>query len=74
MAGPQPDAKSVVFSDPSGYSRTLRLEAALADNVFLAHTLYGEQLPAVHGYPVRLVAGDYLGDYWVKWLAHIEVQ
>ncbi len=73
-AGIKPGAESVIFSDSSGYDQMLSLQSALADNIYLAHTLYGKPLPALHGYPLRLVAANHLGNYWVKWLTHIEVR
>ena len=75
-AGVQLQASKVTFYDGSGfpYRATLSLEEAQRDDTYLAHTLYGEPLPAEHGYPVRLVAGSMLGSSWVKWLFRVQVE
>lgn len=42
------------------------------DKVFLAYTVNGEKLPRRHGFPLRIVAEDYYGDDWVKYVYKIE--
>ncbi len=76
MAGVKPQAVEVEFSeaDEYPYQRTLALDEALADDTYLAHSVNGETLPVAHGFPLRLVTGSKLGDYWVKWLGHVEVK
>jgi DMSO/TMAO reductase YedYZ molybdopterin-dependent catalytic subunit len=76
QAGVQPQASKVTFYDASDfpYRATLSLEEALRDDTYLAHTLYGEPLPAEHGYPLRLVVGTKPGNTWVKWLFRINVE
>ena len=73
-AGINPEATDVTFHDLwGGYRKTLPLEVALQDGVFLAHMVNGQVLPAEHGYPLRLVAKGRYGSDWVKWVSHIEV-
>ena len=43
-----------------------------SDKVFLAYEVNGEKLPQRHGYPLRIVAEDYYGDDWVKYVYKIE--
>ena len=45
----------------------------LADKVFLAYGVNGTVLPQKHGYPLRLVAEDYYGGRWVKYVDTITV-
>lgn len=72
-AGISPQATQVRFEGRDGYNRTMSLEDALADGVFLAYQVNGEPLPVEHGYPVRLVARHQYGNMWVKWLERIEL-
>lgn len=69
----KPEAKAVAFYGADGYSQTLSLEEAQIDGVFLAHHVNGEVLPLEHGYPLRLVVEGKYGNFWVKWVHHIEV-
>jgi DMSO/TMAO reductase YedYZ molybdopterin-dependent catalytic subunit len=76
-AGIKPEAKMVVFQDIAGsYRKELLLEDVMGnDSIFLAYAVDGGQtLPAEHGYPLRLVAKDKYGSYWVKWVGTIEVK
>lgn len=43
-----------------------------SDKVFLAYQVNGERLPQKHGFPLRIVAEDYYGDEWVKYVYKIE--
>jgi len=73
-AGIKPEATDVTFHDlGGGYRKTLPLEVALQDGVFLAHMVNGQVLPAEHGYPLRLVAQGRYGSDWVKWVSRIAV-
>jgi DMSO/TMAO reductase YedYZ molybdopterin-dependent catalytic subunit len=72
-AGVKPQAKEVAFYSVDGYSKTLSLEKAQTDGVFLAHHVNGELLPLEHGHPLRLVAEGEYGYSWVKWVNRIEV-
>jgi len=44
------------------------------DLLFLALRVNGETLPPEHGFPVRLVAEDFYGSRWVKWIREIVVE
>ena len=73
-AGVKPEATEVTFRDFGNYTKTLPLEVAQQEGVFLAHSVNGEVLPLEHGYPLRLVAEGRYGSDWVKWVKHIEVR
>lgn len=57
-----------VFHD---YERSLTVEDALRDEVFLAYEMNGVPLPPQHGSPLRLVVPDWYGMASVKWLKEI---
>jgi DMSO/TMAO reductase YedYZ molybdopterin-dependent catalytic subunit len=71
MVGASPDVTHVSFSGPKeGYEKTERFPIAdiLSDKVFLAYGVNGSVLPKKHGFPLRLVAQDYYGGDWVKYV------
>ena len=74
MAQASPDATHVSFSGPKqGYQKTERFPIAdiLSDKVFLAYGVNGSVLPKKHGFPLRVVAEDYYGGDWVKYVYKI---
>jgi sulfoxide reductase catalytic subunit YedY len=71
MAGVNPDATHVSFSGPKGgREKTERFPKAdiLSGKVFLAYGVNGGALPKRHGFPLRVVAQDYYGGDWVKYV------
>lgn len=65
------EATRVAFSGPRGtYEKVERfpVEEVLRDQVFLAYGVNGQTLPRKHGFPLRVVAEDYYGDDWVKYV------
>ena len=71
MAGVSPDATHVSFSGPKeSYEKTERFPIAdiFSDKVFLAYGVNGSALPKKHGFPLRVVAQDYYGGDWVKYV------
>ena len=79
-AGLLDDAVEVVFSGHDrgidqgvehDYERSLPVEDALRDEVFLAYEMNGVPLPPQHGAPLRLVVPDWYGMASVKWLKGI---
>ncbi|MGQ0605263.1 MAG: molybdopterin-dependent oxidoreductase, partial [Anaerolineales bacterium] len=56
------------------YGSSVPIEKALNPEVLLADTMNGAPLPAVHGYPLRIVAPGYIGARSVKWLQSISLQ
>ena len=70
-AGVSSDVTEVTFSGPNGrYEKTDRfpIEDILSDKVFLAYSVNGSVLPKKHGFPLRVVAEDYYGGEWVKYV------
>jgi DMSO/TMAO reductase YedYZ molybdopterin-dependent catalytic subunit len=76
-AGAKPGLKYVTISGPEGdYSKPERfsLEEILSDKVFLAYQVNGVDLPQKNGFPLRLVAEDYYGSFWVKYVDKVMVE
>jgi len=70
----KPEASEVAFHSLDNYRVVLPLADVQREGVFLAHTVNGEVLPEIHGYPLRLVLrGSYGGD-WVKWVTRLQVK
>ena len=70
-AAVEKDATHVIFSGPKGpYEKVERfpIEDLLPNKVFLAYGVNGQALPKKHGFPLRVVARDYYGDEWVKYV------
>ena len=55
-------------------SRGLPIAKALHPDTLVAWAMNGEDIPAVHGGPLRLVAPGYPGSAWQKWISHIEIR
>jgi DMSO/TMAO reductase YedYZ molybdopterin-dependent catalytic subunit len=55
------------------FARSMSLEDAMAADNILAYEMNGEELPNLHGYPLRLIAPGWYGVANVKWLTRIEV-
>jgi sulfoxide reductase catalytic subunit YedY len=73
-AGVDSDVTDVRLSGPNrGYEKTARfpIEDIFADKVFLAYGVNGGVLPKKHGFPLRVVAEDYYGGDWVKYVYKI---
>jgi DMSO/TMAO reductase YedYZ molybdopterin-dependent catalytic subunit len=69
--------KFVTVSGPEGFytkPEQFSLEDILSDKVFLAYQVNGVDLPQKNGFPLRLVAEDYHGYTWVKYVDHLEAQ
>lgn len=49
------------------------LKYILNDRFFLAYGVNGKRLPVRNGFPLRLVAQNYYGGYWVKYVNRIEL-
>ena len=64
-------AASLHIRSATGYDR--RFAIANAGRLLVATRLGGTALDADHGFPVRLVAPDRRGYWWVKWLTEIRV-
>jgi DMSO/TMAO reductase YedYZ molybdopterin-dependent catalytic subunit len=56
------------------FARSMSLADAMAPDNLLAYEMNGEELPNLHGYPLRLIAPGWYGIANVKWLTRIEVR
>ena len=75
LAGMKADTTHIIASGPQDrYEKTDKFPIAdiRSDKVFLAYQVNGERLPQKHGFPLRIVAEDYYGDQWVKYVYKIE--
>ena len=63
-----------VYGPEGDYEKVERFPIAdvRSDKVFLAYQVNGEVLPQKHGFPLRIIAEDYYGDEWVKYVYKIE--
>jgi sulfite oxidase len=57
-----------------GFGGSIALEKALHPDVLLAHSMNGEPLAPVHGFPLRVVAPGTVAARSVKWLGEIILQ
>jgi len=75
LAGMKADTTHILASGPQGsYEKADKFPISdiRFDKVFLAYQVNGERLPQKHGFPLRIVAEDYYGDQWVKYVYKIE--
>jgi len=66
----------VTFSGPDGddeKSARFPIADILSDKVFLAYSVNDSVLPKKHGFPLRVVAENYYGDDWVKYVYKVMV-
>ena len=56
------------------FGGSIPLDKALGEEVLLATEMNGEPLPAVHGFPLRVVVPGWIGARSVKWLHKIVLQ
>jgi DMSO/TMAO reductase YedYZ molybdopterin-dependent catalytic subunit len=55
------------------FMKSLAIDHARDGEVMLAYAMNGEQLPLLHGAPLRLVVPGWYSTYWVKMVNSIEV-
>jgi DMSO/TMAO reductase YedYZ molybdopterin-dependent catalytic subunit len=72
-AGPAGTANTVVFRAADGYSTSLPLDYLLDNEILLAYSMNGVELPPERGFPFQLVAEDKWGYKWIKWVTEIEL-
>jgi sulfoxide reductase catalytic subunit YedY len=76
-AGAVNGSTHVTFSGPKGdyeKSEQYPIGDVLSNKVFLAYAVNGKTLPQKHGFPLRLVAEDYYGSDWVKFVYKVTVE
>jgi sulfoxide reductase catalytic subunit YedY len=67
-------ATQVVIAEKGAKTARYPLADILSDKVFLAYQVNGKALPRKHGFPLRVVAEDYYGSDWVKYVDTITVE
>ena len=75
LAQMKADTTHITAFGPEGpYEKLERFPIAdiRSNKVFLAYAVNGEKLPQKHGFPLRIVAEDYYGSNWVKYVYKIE--
>jgi DMSO/TMAO reductase YedYZ molybdopterin-dependent catalytic subunit len=72
-AGIQARANKITLIGLDGYRQILSIDDVQNESVFLAYSVNGQALPAVQGYPLRLVVKGKYGTIWVKWVQSIQV-
>lgn len=72
-AGVAANAVEIVFHAADGFSRSLPVEVALAQDTLLVDMMNGAPLTREHGAPLRVLVPGWYGMAAVKWLARIEV-
>ena len=55
------------------FIRSLAMRKALDPATLLALQMNGEPLPALHGFPLRLIVPGWDGTSWVKWVNYLSV-
>ena len=68
LAGVQEGATRIKLVGADGYARELAIDEQLTDTGLVAYEWEGEPLPALHGFPMRIVLPEFSGGNWVKWL------
>jgi DMSO/TMAO reductase YedYZ molybdopterin-dependent catalytic subunit len=77
LARMKPDSTHITVYGPEGtYEKDEQFPIAdiRSDKVFLAYEVNGETLPQKHGFPLRIVAEDYYGSNWVKYVYRVEAE
>jgi DMSO/TMAO reductase YedYZ molybdopterin-dependent catalytic subunit len=74
LAGVQPDAKQIKLTGADGYYAIVAIEDALSEKSFLAYEWEKQEVPILHGFPIRAAFPGRPGAEWVKWLLKIEVE
>lgn len=75
LARMKPDTTHITVYGPRGNREKVErfpIADVRSDKVFLAYEVNGKKLPQRHGFPLRIVAEDYYGDDWVKYVYKVQ--
>ncbi len=80
-AGVEQDAVQVRFNGldqpvadvTPDFQKSLDVNDAMRPEVLVAHSMNGESLPVLNGFPLRLVVPGWYATYWMKMLSDVEV-
>ena len=67
-------AARVLIEAKGGKIAKYPLADVLSEKVFLAYQVNSKELPRKHGFPLRVVAEDFYGSDWVKYVEKITVE
>jgi len=68
-----PEVSTHYLTRGQQYTTNFPVEDGLHDDVLLVHLAHGEDLPPIHGFPVRLMTPRKWGYKACKWLTEIEL-
>lgn len=73
ISGISSEANTIIFHAVDGYTTSLPLETIIDNELILAYSANGLELPPEMGYPFIVVAEDKLGYKWARWVSEIEI-
>lgn len=73
LAGIDAKAKIVIFHAVDGYTTSLPLKTIIDNELILAYSANGLDLPPEMGYPFIVIAENKLGYKWARWVNEIEL-
>lgn len=73
IAGIKKEANTVIFHAVDGYTTSLPLDEIISNQLILAYSANGLELPPEMGYPFIVVAEDKWGYKWARWVSRIEL-
>ena len=73
LGGINPEANTVIFHAVDGYTTSLPIKTIINNQLILAYSANGLELPPEMGYPFIVVAEDKLGYKWARWVSEIEL-
>jgi len=73
LGGINPEANTVIFHAVDGYTTSLPIKTIIDNQLILAYSANGLELPPEMGYPFIVVAEDKLGYKWARWVSEIEL-
>lgn len=73
LANIDQEANTVIFHSVDGYTTSLPLEQIVSNQLILAYSSNGLDLPPEMGYPFIVVAEDKFGYKWARWVTEIEL-
>ncbi|WP_019024762.1 MULTISPECIES: sulfite oxidase [unclassified Thioalkalivibrio] len=63
-----------ILGDRGPFSRGVPIDKAMEEHTIVAYQMNGEDIPAAHGFPVRLVVPGWYGSCSHKWLTNITLR
>jgi DMSO/TMAO reductase YedYZ molybdopterin-dependent catalytic subunit len=72
-SGVRPEAESVIFRAADDYSTSFPVQYFYDNDILMAYSMNGVQLPPERGFPFHLVAEDKWGYKWCKWIVSMEL-